>query len=111
VEQAFGVLVARWGILWKPLQFGLHRSTKVVDVALKLHNFCIQENEACMSTSMSPAERRSNVETFAGWMQRATARFASNAGRRSDLQRSMLREALVAEVGDNVRPASLITDY
>jgi len=42
VEQAFGILVARWGILWTPLRFDLHRATRVVDVALRLYNYCIE---------------------------------------------------------------------
>jgi len=111
IEQAFGVLVARWGILWTPLKYDLHRSTRVVEVALKLHNFCIEEQEEFITTCMDGDERRQNVGTFAGWMARATARFASNAGRRTDLQSSTLREALVAEIGRNRRPNSLIPMY
>jgi len=65
VEQAFGVLVARWGILWTPLQFDLQRSTQIVDVALKLHNYCIGEKEECISISTSAADRQKALDKFA----------------------------------------------
>jgi len=57
IEQAFGVFVARSGILWKPLCFDLHRSARVVDVAIKLHNYGIGEKEQCSTTSMTGEER------------------------------------------------------
>jgi len=60
---------------------------------------------------MDRAERMSNVQQFAGWMGRATARFATSQGRRTDLQESMLRASLVAEIGENQRPAILIPEY
>jgi len=63
IEQAFGVLVARWGILWTPLKYDLRRSTRVVEVALKLHNLCIEEQEECIKTCMDGDESRQNV----GW--------------------------------------------
>jgi len=39
VEQTFGQLVGRWGILWKPLRFPLPFVTQVLRVCAKLHNF------------------------------------------------------------------------
>jgi DDE superfamily endonuclease len=39
VEQVFGVIVSRWGILWSPLRCSLRRATRIVVVCAKLHNF------------------------------------------------------------------------
>jgi hypothetical protein len=41
IECAFGILVARWGILWRPLSVPLHRVHLVVLTCMKLHNICI----------------------------------------------------------------------
>ena len=41
IEHAFGVLVARWGISWHPLRFSLRTNVRIVEAAIKLHNFCI----------------------------------------------------------------------
>lgn len=44
VEQVFGVIVARWGILWSPLRCSLKKATKIIIVCCKLHNFLIDRN-------------------------------------------------------------------
>ena len=41
VERAFGLLVGRWGIFWRPLRFSTHQIGLVVEVCCKLHNLCI----------------------------------------------------------------------
>jgi hypothetical protein len=46
VECAFGEIDMRWGILWRPLQFGLEKNIKVIDAALRLHNFIILRRES-----------------------------------------------------------------
>jgi hypothetical protein len=38
IECAFGELVLRWGILWRPLAFSLLKCQKVVQVCMHLHN-------------------------------------------------------------------------
>jgi DDE superfamily endonuclease len=43
VEQVFGVIVSRWGILWSPLRCSLEKSTKIIVVCAKLHNFILDE--------------------------------------------------------------------
>jgi hypothetical protein len=40
IERAFGMLVRKWGILWKPLAFTLRHNMKIIMVCAKLHNFC-----------------------------------------------------------------------
>ena len=42
IERAFGMLVMRWGILWRKFVFSFERWPLVVLVAMKLHNFCLE---------------------------------------------------------------------
>lgn len=44
IERAFGILLRRWGILWKPLEYSLHRNTRIIQVCVKLHNICIDRH-------------------------------------------------------------------
>jgi hypothetical protein len=50
IENAFALLVARWGILWRPLRVKLKHQPNLIKCLFKLHNFCIDEKEAqpCM---------------------------------------------------------------
>ena len=41
VERAFGILVARWGIFWRPLKLSLRKIPIVIRVCCKLHNICV----------------------------------------------------------------------
>ena len=40
IEQSFGMLMARWGTIWKPLQFALRLNFRTIKLAMLLHNFC-----------------------------------------------------------------------
>jgi hypothetical protein len=41
VERAFGILYARWGILWRPIRFKFEKIPKIVMACCRLHNFLI----------------------------------------------------------------------
>mmetsp|Transcript_17250 Transcript_17250/g.38846 ORF Transcript_17250/g.38846 Transcript_17250/m.38846 type:complete len:496 (+) Transcript_17250:167-1654(+) len=41
IERAFGILVRRWGILWRMIEFSLSRVPTIVRVCAKLHNLCV----------------------------------------------------------------------
>ena len=41
IERAFGILVRKWGILWKPLGYSLRVNTLITMVCAKLHNVCV----------------------------------------------------------------------
>ena len=41
IECAFGVLVKRWGILWRKLQVRFDRRAALIGALIRLHNFCI----------------------------------------------------------------------
>ena len=43
VEQSFGILVQRWGILWRPLRVAFDRRPKLIRALFHVHNFCIDE--------------------------------------------------------------------
>ena len=44
IECAFGILVRRWGILWRPLEMAFNRRASVISCCMKLHNFCINRS-------------------------------------------------------------------
>ena len=46
IERAFGILVNRWGIFWRPLTFRYDKWTLVLRTCAKLHNLCIDANLA-----------------------------------------------------------------
>ena len=41
IERAFGILVRRWGILWRPITYGLPKISRIVRVCAMLHNICV----------------------------------------------------------------------
>lgn len=41
IERAFGQLVRRWGILWRPIETRLPACTVILEACAKLHNFCV----------------------------------------------------------------------
>ena len=41
IERAFGVLVRRWGVFWRPLEVAFDRRAPLIGAAMKLHNLCI----------------------------------------------------------------------
>ena len=43
IECAFGILVQRWGILWRPLRCRFDRRAPLIGACMRLHNFCIDE--------------------------------------------------------------------
>ncbi len=43
MECAFGELVKRWGILWRPQSFNMETTMKILKVLFLLHNLCINE--------------------------------------------------------------------
>jgi hypothetical protein len=45
IEQAFGQLVRRFGILWKPIQFSIHSVLAIVHACMCIHNFIIDQRE------------------------------------------------------------------
>ena len=44
IECAFGILVRRWGVLWRPLEMRFDRRAAVAGACMRLHNYCIDRN-------------------------------------------------------------------
>jgi hypothetical protein len=55
VECSFGILVARWGILWKPLKVSLRQAPKIVGTCMCLHNVMMDSHhDGQMRVSRNP---------------------------------------------------------
>ena len=35
-----GILVARWGVLWRPLKFSFRNDIRLLQAIIRMHNFC-----------------------------------------------------------------------
>jgi hypothetical protein len=57
IEQAFGILVSRWGVLWRPLRTSVAKSTLIIVTLAKLHSIIIDEG------AMQTVPRPSGVDT------------------------------------------------
>lgn len=73
VERAFGLLIRKWGILWKPLAHSLRVNTLIVIVCVKLHNVCVNHwkkkghrAEDIMRDEASFQQQR-DAGVFMGW--------------------------------------------
>ena len=44
IECAFGELIMRWGIFWRTLLFDLKKATRIIQAAMLLHNFIIDND-------------------------------------------------------------------
>jgi hypothetical protein len=45
IERSFGIVVRRWGILWRPLECRFDRMAHVAICCLRLHNLCVDDND------------------------------------------------------------------
>lgn len=72
IECAFGILVRRWGVLWRPLHVSFSRRAPLIGALMRLHNFCIDERlEMQMllekdGRSLIQPERWAKTPTFDG---------------------------------------------
>lgn len=101
VEQAFGILVRRWGILWRPISFSIADSLPIVSVCMRLHNFVI-ENDGHSFSYLSSFEESLATEAAKVWIQNTRIlydRFQPRSqGRRSDLLTSTMRDLMTDEL-------------
>lgn len=109
VEQAFGVLVQRWGILWKPLQYHINESLTIVSSAMRLHNFCV-EHDGRLEVEQQIVDKEMSTEAYRTWWKSATSlrtAIAVNQGTRRDLESNELRESLTSNLKSRgiTRPA------
>jgi hypothetical protein len=71
VECCFGEIDARWGIFWKPLVYTMDENLKVIDAAMRLHNFIVYYRE---TSGESIETLRSEMRDF----EEETIAFMSN---------------------------------
>ena len=106
VEQAFRVLVNRFEIFWKPVQYHVRDVTSIVSAAMRLHNFCMYHYRTQYITFLSSIEDRSmRQEAFANWWKSATSlRDEANEQRRirPDLHNHDLCEQLTRKCNNKV---------
>jgi DDE superfamily endonuclease len=69
VEQAFGMLVRRFGILWRKLMFSLPANVLVLAARFRLHHFCIEHGEAAKGAVLGPGERSVSDAAFQRWFR------------------------------------------
>jgi len=100
IEQAFGQLVWRWGILWKPLRMPFAKRPMVIHVAFLLHNLCRRTDAATLSLldGTPAAHRAMHVEQGQGASRQHNLR---QRGIGSELRRRMTKEV---EDSGRVRP-------
>jgi DDE superfamily endonuclease len=55
VEQTFGVVVARWGILRSPLRCSLAKASKISVVCCKLHQYIVDQRDKAGITAGVPS--------------------------------------------------------
>jgi DDE superfamily endonuclease len=91
VEQVFGQINSRFGILWRPLNFGLSKIHKIVLATFLLHNFCIDESDA--QVPVDAIQQSKIVADFHEWWMECSAHNTSQVKRR-DLDVSRTRSCL-----------------
>lgn len=46
IECAFGILVQRWGVLWRPMRVSYRKVPRVVELCMMMHNYCTDNSAA-----------------------------------------------------------------
>jgi hypothetical protein len=103
VERAFGLLVQRWGVFWRPLRVAFKRIPLLIRVCCRLHNLCIQrfghgESIRVARGDVRPTDIASVLYTDGTGLFR---------GRRSDRDVSNVRDSIVERLRQlgKIRPA------
>jgi hypothetical protein len=96
IEQAFGQLVRRFGILSKPIQFSIYSALAIVHACMCIHIFIIyqrnaNDNDDCVDSNALVQSSGGGDADFAEWWSR-TAASEVIQGLRRDIEPSGLRE-------------------
>ena len=96
IERAFGVLVARWGVLWRALRASLKNNILVVRTVVRLHNFCIDEGDNHIGAVKDPLEYVWGVDPLVVTQDQCAKREArvKQMKRKEVAKRLELRQAL-----------------
>lgn len=109
IEQAFGMLVWRWGVFWRPLRVPFRKRPSLIRACFRLHNHC-RRRDGSDFVSLGP---------FDCDMEGALVSFSENdnthvgqRGRRRDRERSMLRLRMTQRVEElGLRRPAVATMY
>ena len=94
VECAFGRLVRRWGILWRPLQNSLKHNTQVISVCMLLHNYCTRRGYLEARACREPKETDIAATPIMIAHEQNDLQTQREPGRRRDVEVSKRRTAL-----------------
>lgn len=93
IEQCFGQLVARFGIMWRPLKLSTYAVSRMLLAIFLIHNFLKDENENTVPSS--PQEDSQTRDAFNYWWRNSGADSGQDVqGRRRDLETSSVRVEL-----------------
>ena len=94
IECTFGILVRRWGVLWRPLECRLKENCSTIYVCMLLHNFCSRRGAHVVM-----CREEGEVDAAGGapdvFLQNEL-HMETQTGRRRDLESSILRAELTA---------------
>lgn len=110
IEQAFGILINRWGILWRPLKMRFNRRPAVILACARLHNWLIDRRIAMPKLNVNSAGQKEVVP--GRWVRPPyldedgcpTLHTANESGLRSSTRRPGAR---TKDLIDRVRAAGL----
>ena len=93
IEQCFGMLVVRWGILWRPLRVPISRMGNIVLLCCKLYNFIINRGfiNIYQPTRLDERYHKDVADTTVHLQGDCDQEFRSNR-RRRDLDPCPIRE-------------------
>lgn len=97
VEQVFGVLRMRWGIIQGPSIHYYHDMNDVIYTCIILHNMII-EDEGPMVIQLSPPEHEASSSTMSQMDRGVTASFCEYIERTSSIRDSNMHENLIADL-------------
>ena len=95
---AFGQLVRRWGILWRPLECSLQENTRIVMVCMKLHNYCQRRGFYAHGGCRERGEVDGAGASPEAWLQNDLHMDDSHRGVRRDLERSAMRTCIAEAI-------------
>eukprot|EP01040_Poterioochromonas_malhamensis_P015359 gene15359-17178_t len=94
VERAFGILVARWGIFWRPLRVSVKRIPLILSVCCKLHNICVDR----FGESLEGLPPHNNAQDPSEIRVLLIDQTGTYAGYRSDLEKNDRRDFLCSRL-------------
>lgn len=95
IEQAFGMLVWRWGVFWRPLRVPFSKRPALIRACFRLHNYCCDESESGTDRLAPFANDRAGGNVYLAPNDTVSA---DQRGRRRDRERSLLRVKMTRRV-------------